>query len=95
MTGSLVEQEGDDQYERTLLAWRRTALSLVAAGLFAGHLTVADLGESALVVLLTGVAVVVAVVWLGGARQVGATGLALVVGVALLGVLALLGIAAR
>lgn len=95
MTGGPDEQDLDDQYERTLLAWRRTALSLVAAGLLVGHLTVSDAGRPTLFVTLSGVAVVVAFVWLSGARRIGATGLVLVAGVALLGATALMSFAAR
>ena len=39
MTGPTPPEALDDQLERTLLSWRRTALSLVAAGLLVGHLT--------------------------------------------------------
>lgn len=92
MTGGAAEQDLDDQYGRTLLAWRRTALSLVAAGLLVGHLAVGDAGQPALVVTLAGVAAVVGFVWLSGGRRVGATGLVLVGGVVLLGGMALAGI---
>lgn len=96
MTGGATEPDLDDQYERTLLAWRRTALSLVAAGLLVGHLAVGDAGRPALVITLAGVAAVVGFVWLsGGRRRVGATGLVLVAGVVLLGGMALAGIGAR
>lgn len=95
MTGESREQEADDQYERTLLAWRRTALSLLVAGLLVGHLTVADAGRPVLVTTLSGVALVVALVWLGGTRPIGLTGLVLVAGVTLLGAAALIGLAAR
>ncbi|MGH3347479.1 MAG: DUF202 domain-containing protein [Nocardioides sp.] len=81
----------EDQYERTLLAWRRTALSLVAAGLLVGHLAVGDGGRPTLVVTLAGVAVVVAFVWLSGGRRIAAQGLVLVTGVLLLGGTALAG----
>ena len=95
MTSSSGEQDLDDQYERTLLAWRRTALSLVAAGLLVGHLAVGDAGRPALVFTLAGVAAVVGFVWLSGGHRIGATGLVLVAGVALLGGLALAGIGSR
>jgi uncharacterized membrane protein YidH (DUF202 family) len=84
----------DDQVERTLLAWRRTALSLVAAGLLVGHLAVADAGRPTLVLTLSGIALVVGFVWLG-ARSIGVTGLVLVAGVALLGAMALVSLVAR
>jgi uncharacterized membrane protein YidH (DUF202 family) len=95
VTGGATEQDLDDQYERTLLAWRRTALSLVAAGLLVGHLAVGDAGRPALVITLAGVAAVVGFVWLSGGRRIGATGLALVAGVVLLGGMALAGIGTR
>ena len=87
MTGVL-----EDQLERTLLAWRRTALSLVATGLLVAHLAVAGTGRAPLLVLLGGLGLVLAFVWLGRVRWVGATGLVLVLGVVLLGALALRGI---
>lgn len=90
-----LEEDPRDQYERTLLAWRRTALSLVAAGLLVAHLAARDAGQVTLVIALTGTSAVVAFVWLSHRRQIGATGLALVLGVLLLGVTALLGVAAR
>ena len=95
MTEGAAEQDLDDQYERTLLAWRRTALSLVAAGLLVGHLAVGDTGRPALVLTLAGVAVVVGFVWLSRGRRIGVTGLALVAGVLLLGGMALAGIGTR
>ncbi|MDR7251344.1 uncharacterized membrane protein YidH (DUF202 family) [Nocardioides sp. BE266] len=82
----------EDQYERTLLAWRRTALSLVATGLLVAHLAVVGTGRPALLVLLGGLGAVLGFVWLGRVRWVGATGLALVAGVVLLGALAVRGI---
>jgi uncharacterized membrane protein YidH (DUF202 family) len=92
VTSSPGEQDLDDQYERTLLAWRRTALSLVAAGVLVGHLAVGDAGRAALVITLAGVAAVVGFVWLSGGHRIGATGLVLVAGVVLLGGMALAGI---
>lgn len=83
-----------DQYERTLLAWRRTALSLVATGLLVVHLAASDVGPTAVLAALAGMAGVVAFVWLGGGRRTGVDGLALVLGVLLLGVTALVGVAA-
>ena len=84
----------DDQHERTLLAWRRTALSLVAAGLLVGHLAIADAGSLAIVAMLVGLGAAVAFVWLSTDRWVGLTGIVLVAGVLLLGSLSLLGMAA-
>ena len=95
MTTGPGEQDLDDQYGRTLLAWRRTALSLIAAGVLVGQLAVDDAGRAALVITLAGIAAVVGVVWLSGGRRIGATGLVLVAGVVLLGGMALAGIGAR
>ena len=81
-----------DQYERTLLAWRRTALSLVATGLLVAHLAARGHGSTVLALTLVGTAAVVAFVWLARGQLVGATGLALVLGVALLGGVALRGV---
>jgi uncharacterized membrane protein YidH (DUF202 family) len=81
-----------DQYERTLLAWRRTALSLVATELLVAHLAARGHGSTVLVLTLVGTAAVVAFVWLARGQLVGATGLALVLGVALLGCVALRGV---
>lgn len=92
---SAAASEQPDQYERTLLAWRRTALSLVAAGALVGHLALGEEARAALALMLAGVAVVVGFVWLSRDRRIGATGLALLAGVALLGVTALVGIASR
>jgi uncharacterized membrane protein YidH (DUF202 family) len=88
-----ADEDPRDQHERTLLAWRRTALSLVAAGLLVGHLAVRDAGRPALAVTLVGIVGVVAFVWLGRGRRIGVTGLALVLGVLLLGTMALIGVA--
>ena len=88
-------EEIEDQVERTLLAWRRTALSLVAAGLLIGHLTADRTGLLAVVLPLLGIAVVVAFVWLGHVRSTGVSAAALLVGVSLLGAVALVGVAAH
>jgi uncharacterized membrane protein YidH (DUF202 family) len=88
-----VDDESDDQLERTLLAWRRTALSLVAAGLLVSHLTARNIGPAAIFVTLTGTAAVVGFVWLGHGRRIFVTGLALVLGVLLLAGTALAGVA--
>ena len=95
MTVGPVEQDADDQYERTLLAWRRTALSLAVAALLVGQLAIADAGRPALVVTLSGVGLVVAFVWLGGARGIGVTALVLVAGVALVGGMSLVSLVTR
>jgi uncharacterized membrane protein YidH (DUF202 family) len=90
---SAVEEEADDQHQRTLLAWRRTALSLVATGLLVAHLAARDSGAPMLAASLATTAVVVAFVWLSHGRRIGAAGLALVLGVVLLGAIALVGVA--
>ena len=83
---------GATSVERTLLSWRRTALSLVAAGLLVGHLAARRTGAPALAVTLLGISAVVAFVWLGRGQRIAATGLALVLGVLLLGSVALVGV---
>ena len=93
MTVIAADEDPRDQYERTLLAWRRTALSLVAAGLLVGHLSVRDAGRPALAATLVGIVGVVGFVWLSRGRRIGVTGLALVLGVLLLGTMALIGVA--
>ena len=94
MTGPTPPEALDDQLERTLLSWRRTALSLVAAGLLVGHLTAQRAGAPALVLTLLGISAVVGFVWLGHERRIAASGLALVLGVLLLGSVALIGVVA-
>ena len=93
MTVSAADEDPRDQHERTLLAWRRTALSLMATGLLVGHLAVRDAGRPALAVSLVGIVGVVGFVWLSRGRLIGVTGLALVLGVLLLGTMALIGVA--
>jgi uncharacterized membrane protein YidH (DUF202 family) len=78
-------EELDDQQERTLLAWRRTALSLVATGLLVAHLAGRGHDSATLVITLAGTTAVVAFVWLARGQLVGTTGLVLVLGVMLLG----------
>jgi uncharacterized membrane protein YidH (DUF202 family) len=87
------DEDAQDQLERTLLAWRRTALSLVAAGLLVAHLTARRAGSSVLALTLVGTAAAVGFVWLSQDRRTGAAGLGLVAGVVLLGAVALLGVA--
>ena len=84
-----------DQQARTLLAWRRTALSLVAAGVLAGHLSLDRAGRGPVTAALLALAAVVAVAWLVPLRQPAAAGLALVVGVTVLDGLALLTVVSR
>jgi len=93
VTTAPLDDDPDDQYERTLLSWRRTALSLVAAGVLVAHLTARSIGPVALVVTLTGTAAVIGFVWLSHGRLIGAAGLGLVLGVLLLGAMALTGVA--
>lgn len=90
MSAPYPEEGVGDQEERTLLAWRRTALSLVAAGILIGHLASESAGSVAVAVVLTGLAGVVAFAWLSPGRRVAAAGLSVVLGVLLLGALALL-----
>ena len=88
------QEDAHDQYERTQLAWRRTALSLVATGLLVAHLAARDTGSVALVATLSATTAVVAFVWLSSlGHRVGAAGLALVLGVLLLGAVTLVGVA--
>jgi putative membrane protein len=86
-------QARDDQYERTVLAWRRTALALVATGLLVAQLSAGGLGPAALLVTLIGAAAAVGVVSRSDERKVGAAGLVLVLGVLVLGAVALTGVA--
>ena len=90
---TLVDEDFHDQHERTLLAWRRTALSLVAAGLLVAHLAARDSGSLVLAATLAGTAAAVGFVWLSHERSTGAAGMGLVLGVLLLGVVALVGVA--
>ena len=84
----------EDQVERTLLAWRRTALSIAAAALLIGHLSARRTNEIALVVSLLGVGAVVAFVWLRHGVSTALSGLVLVLGVALLTVVVLVSVLA-
>jgi uncharacterized membrane protein YidH (DUF202 family) len=94
VSGPTTSEELDDQLERTLLSWRRTALSLLAAGLLVGHLAAQRTGVLTLVVTLLGISAVVGFVWLGRGHRTGSVGLALVLGVLLLGGVALVGVLA-
>ena len=84
----------DDHEERTLLAWRRTALSLVAAGALVTHLTSEAAGAVAQATVLAGLGGVIAFAWLSPGRRAGAAGLSLVIGVGLLAGLAMLSLLA-
>jgi uncharacterized membrane protein YidH (DUF202 family) len=90
----LADDDPHDQYERTQLAWRRTALALFVAGLVVAHLATRDAAAWTLVVVLVGVSAVVAYVWLSGRDRIAVTGLVMVVGVLLLGLTALAGVLA-
>ena len=92
MTDLPVEDDAHDQQERTFLSWRRTALSLLAAGLLVAHLAAREAGSAPLVVTLVGTGGVVAFVWLSHQRQLAVTGLVLTGGIILLGMVALLGV---
>ncbi len=87
-----VDDDAHDQFERTLLSWRRTALALVATGLLVAHLAARGVGPGALAITFAGTAAAVAFVWLSHERRIAATGLVLVLGVLLLGVVALVGV---
>ena len=89
------EEHLGDQQARTLLAWRRTALSLVAAGALIGHLASEQTWPLAVAVVLAGLAGVVAFAWLSPGRSVAAAGLSVVLGVLLLGLLALMTLASH
>ena len=92
MTSTPVDDDAHDQYERTLLSWRRTALSLLATGLLVAHLAAREAGSAPLVITLVGTGGVVAFVWLSHQRQLAVTGLVLVAGIVLLGLIAFLGV---
>ena len=92
MSSLPADDDAQDQHERTLLSWRRTALSLLATGLLVAHLAARDAGPAPLVVTLAGTGGVVAFVWLSHQRQLAVTGLVLVFGIVLLGLVALLGV---
>ncbi len=64
-----VDDDAHDQFERTLLSWRRTALALVATGLLVAHLAARGVGPGALAVTLAGTAAAVAFVWLSHERR--------------------------
>jgi uncharacterized membrane protein YidH (DUF202 family) len=89
-----VPEHLEDQVERTLLAWRRTALSILAAGLLIGHVTAQRTNPAALVVSLLGIGAVVAFVWLRHGVSTAVSGLVLVLGVALLAGVVLVGVLA-
>ena len=83
-----------DQEQRTLLAWRRIALSLMAAGALIGHLAGDPAGRVPVAAVLAGLGGVIAYAWLTPGRHVAAAGLSLVLGVLLLSALALLSLLA-
>ena len=94
MSTTPVDDDAQDQVERTLLSWRRTALSMLATGLLVAHLAARGVGSGPLVVTLAGTGAVVGFVWLSHERQLALTGLVLVGGILLIGVMALLGVTA-
>ena len=89
MSAQEPSSDPDDHEERTLLAWRRTALSLVAAGALVTQFTRGAAGPVAQGLVLAGLGGVIAFAWLSPGRRVGAAGLSLVIGVGLLAGLAL------
>ena len=84
--------ELEDQRERTLLAWRRTALSLAVAGILAGHFATDPAGPVLVVFGFVALAAAVAYAWLAPGVRTASAGAALVVGVIVLGVLALVAV---
>jgi uncharacterized membrane protein YidH (DUF202 family) len=95
VTAPAPEHDLGDQQERTLLAWRRTALSLVAAGAVVGHLAADRAGRGVVAAALASLAAVVAFCWLNPHRRAAAAGAALVAGVVVLGALALTAVVGR
>jgi uncharacterized membrane protein YidH (DUF202 family) len=85
-------RDQSDQQARTLLAWRRTALSLVAAGVLVAQLAIDRAGRGPVTVALLALAAVTAFAWLSPLRRPAAAGLCLVVGVVVLGALSLLAV---
>ena len=92
MTTSDSVPELEDQPERTLLAWRRTALSLAAAGILAGHFAAEPGGAVPVVLALVLLAAAVGYAWLAPGARTASAGAALVAGVVVLGALALVAV---
>ena len=92
MTASDPPPELEDQRERTLLAWRRTALSLAAAGILAGHFAADPAGAVPVFVAFVMLAAAVGYAWLAPDARTATAGAALVAGVLVLGVLALVAV---
>jgi hypothetical protein len=82
----------EDQVERTLLAWRRTAGSLAAAGLLAGHFATAHAGRAFVATSLVAIAGLIGYTWLNPRIRTAAAAVSLVLGVVVLGVLALVAV---
>ena len=94
MSEQPVVEELEDQVERTFLAWRRTALSLVGAAALIGHLVADHTGRLPVAATLVGLGAMVGYAWLTPGRLVAESALGLVLGTLLLGALALLGVLA-
>jgi putative membrane protein len=84
--------ELEDQRERTLLAWRRTALSLAAAGILAGHFATDPAGPVPVFLAFVLLAAAVGYAWLAPGARTATAGASLVAGVLVLGVLALVSV---
>jgi len=85
----LGAHELEDQRARTLLAWRRTALSLAAAGILAGHFATDSAGPLPVAIAFVALAVAVGYAWLAPDVRTAGAAIALVSGVVVLGALAL------
>jgi hypothetical protein len=82
----------EDQQERTQLAWRRTAGSLAAAGLLAGHFATENAGRVLVATAFVLIAALIAYTWLNPHSRPATAGLSLALGVVVLGALALVAV---